>query len=419
MPKAPVLEKANKQPTCAEDADEDVWEEVPEKRLRFVDVLSEIPNGDASNATELCLPGRGFTDIDSLESCRSLKKLELRDNYVAELDFLEMSHELCWLGLAKNRLERISGLNNLSYLAVLDLSDNRIARLEGLSGLAGLKALIAARNHISKVEGLSPKKNPLLETLVLSHNRISECNLAPFPGLKKVSMAHNKLHAFPGMATLPQLMELRLNGNSITALSRDIARQPKLSILDVGNNLLQSVESLEPLRGLLWLKSFNFFGNSIASDVEKEPLQALMASLPALEILNNRRRAEAGEKNAKKKHRGRRKNNSWNDSSQEVTNFPSRAVGKTMRKSDKSLEFSHTKSKVKRIVSPDGTVSKRIVRSDGIVWKFENTKTPKKTKKRKTLADMSSRTESVTSVIACEKDAPAKRKKKIAKKRSQ
>ena len=46
----------------------------PQKRLRFVDVLPELPNGDAEAATELAMPSRGFTEAESLESCRNLRK---------------------------------------------------------------------------------------------------------------------------------------------------------------------------------------------------------------------------------------------------------------------------------------------------------------------------------------------------------
>jgi hypothetical protein len=278
---------------------------MPKKRLRFVDVISELPNGDADAAKELSLHGRGYTEVESLESCRSLRKLELKENYLSDMGFLDMNHELCWLGVAKNRLERISGLTNLTSLAVLDLSDNRIARLDGLSGLCGLKALIVARNRISRVEGLSPKRNPLLETLVFSHNLISECNLAPFPALKKLSLAQNKLHAFPGLATLPNLVELRLNGNRITSLSSAVAKQPRLSILDIGNNLFEKADSLEPLRGLLWMKSINLLGNAVSSDLESQPMQGLLSSLQRLEIVNNRRLPDAERAN-KKGRRSRR-----------------------------------------------------------------------------------------------------------------
>ena len=51
-------------------------------------------------------------------------------------------------------------------------------RLDGLQNLQALKALIAARNRIALLDGISPKKNPLLETIVLSHNQLESVSLA-------------------------------------------------------------------------------------------------------------------------------------------------------------------------------------------------------------------------------------------------
>lgn len=288
----------------ADAADDDSCSEEPHKQrhFRFVDVLTEVPNGDAASAKELLLEDRLLTSIETLESCRSLKKLELRGNLLGKLDFLDMNHELCWLGLAKNRFRRLSHLDNLRALAVLDISDNRIVKLDGLSGLVELKALIAVRNRIVRIEGLSPKKNPKLETLVLSHNQISECSLMKFAKLRKLSLGHNKLHGFPQLAELPSLAELRLNSNKLISVDSCVATLQHLSILDVGNNLVTKLSALEPLRGLLRLKSLSVLGNAVAEHMETQEMCALLASLPKLEIVNNKRLVG---KSQKKRRQGR------------------------------------------------------------------------------------------------------------------
>jgi len=218
---------------------------------------------------------------------------------IRKLSFVEMNHALCWLGLASNRLARLAHLQNLSSLAVLDVSNNRIARLDGLAGLSSLKALIATRNRITYIHGLTPTTHPALETLVLSHNLLKECSLAGFPSLKKLSVAHNDLHAFPQLSRLPALAELRLSGNKMTSVSKSVASLPRLGILDIGSNLITQPQGFEPLRGLLWLKSLTIQGNGAVS-TEATEVQELLASLPRLEIVNNRRQAG---KSQKKRHR--------------------------------------------------------------------------------------------------------------------
>lgn len=286
---------------ASDAADSDRDEPPPKKKhFRFVDVLTEVPDGDASNATELLLTERGLTSVETLEAMKNLKKLELRGNYLSSLAFLEMSHGLCWLGMAKNHLRKITHLQNLSSLAVLDISDNRITRLEGLSGLSSLKALIAARNRIRRIEGLSPKQNPALETLVLSHNQISECSVVNYRALRKLSVAHNQLHAFPKLSRLPALAELRLNGNRICSVTADVAALNNLSILDIGNNLIVEQKGFEALKGLLWLKSLTLQGNAAAD--KASTMEAIVGSLPRLEIVNNKRQAGAAQGKRRHKH---------------------------------------------------------------------------------------------------------------------
>ncbi|CAE6970756.1 inlA [Symbiodinium natans] len=260
------------------------------KHFRFTDAWL------VCNWKELLLADRRLTSIDSLESFKNLKKVELRG-------FLEMSHSLCWLGLAKNRLRKISGLGNLSSLAVLDLSDNRVSRLVGLEALQGLKALIATRNRIVILDGLSPKKNPLLETLILSHNQIEQCALVGFKNLKKISLAHNQLHAFPTLKKLPVLSELRLNGNKLLAISPAVASLPHLSTLDVGNNLIKQASGFDALRGLLWLTNLNVRGNLSEGDELPDQVRQIVASLQRLEILNGKRQSGKARKRRRQNDR--------------------------------------------------------------------------------------------------------------------
>eukprot|EP00927_Polykrikos_kofoidii_P080855 TRINITY_DN77847_c0_g1_i1.p1 TRINITY_DN77847_c0_g1~~TRINITY_DN77847_c0_g1_i1.p1 ORF type:complete len:490 (-),score=69.29 TRINITY_DN77847_c0_g1_i1:45-1514(-) len=279
----------------------DSGEPCERRHLRFVDVLTEVPNGDAANATELLLNDRGLTSLDSLEQCPNMKKLELRGNFLAKtLSFLEMNHRLCWLNLAKNRLKRISHLNNLSSLAVLDISDNRIARLDGLAGLKELKALIAVRNRITRIEGLSPATNPKLETLVFSDNKITECTIKNFPFLRKLSLSHNQLKVFPRLENLQQLSELRLNSNKLVTVDKCVALLPRVSILDIGNNLVTATTALEPLKSLRLLHSLNLKGNKVADDMDAEAVRSLLASMTKLEIINHKRESTPKAKKKRK-----------------------------------------------------------------------------------------------------------------------
>lgn len=275
--------------SCDSDSSSGNDEPMQKNRFRFVDVLTEVPNGDAAAAKELCLIDRGITSIESLETCKNMKKLELRGNGLHKLSFLEMNHELCWLGVACNRIRHIKYLQNLACLAVLDLSDNKLARLDGLTGLPALKSLIAARNRLTRVDGILPSKNPVLEMLILPHNFIQECSLSGFKQLRKFSLSHNCLRSFPKLKALPALSEIRLNSNKIMCIPPDVKELPTLTTLDIGNNCVTELRNLVSLRGLLKIESLNLQGNQVAVDMKEEQLLALLATMPKLEIVNNRR----------------------------------------------------------------------------------------------------------------------------------
>lgn len=112
--------------------------------------------------------------------------------------------------------------------------------------------------------------------------------MSGFRQLKKLSLGHNQLHAFPTLKDLPELAELRVNGNKFSTVGACVSFLPKLSILDVGNNSIVDPKGLEPLRGLLKLKSLSVRGNAAASDCESGPVKALLASFQSLEILNDK-----------------------------------------------------------------------------------------------------------------------------------
>ena len=61
---------------------------------------------------------------------------------------------------------------------------------------------------------------------------------------------HNKLREFPPVFHLPSLKELNLNGNKISSIPDAISQLTHLTLLDIGNNLIENVESLTILSSL-------------------------------------------------------------------------------------------------------------------------------------------------------------------------
>jgi len=252
--------------------------------LKAIHLSSEVPNGDISNAKELIYSNKELAKIESLESFRSLQKLDMSKNQLKSLDFIEMNHELKWFSIANNRIRRLEFLSNLKNLVVLNVGFNNIIDLGGsgsasmIGSLHSLRNLILNDNQLTSITGIDPKNHPELQALVLSQNKLGpEVTVRGFKKLNKLSLAKNELTYFPKLQELPELSELKLNANKIMTLPEEIQFLPHLAILDLGNNPLTSVE---PLKQNLKLKNLNVKGS---------PLEDQELGLHRLEILNFKR----------------------------------------------------------------------------------------------------------------------------------
>lgn len=74
-----------------------------------------------------------------------------------------------------------------------------------------MNALILNNNLLRKVEDL--KALPHLNTLVLSHNKLTKLSLEGLANLTQLSLSHNQLEALPDLTACPLLKQLRLNDN--------------------------------------------------------------------------------------------------------------------------------------------------------------------------------------------------------------
>lgn len=149
------------------------------------------------------------------------------------------------------------------------MSNNQIVRISipNLAKLSALNALILNHNQIASLERDTFSSLKQLNTLVLSHNKlplIPDGMLVNMTNLKKLSLAHNGLKAFP-VGLPPNLQELRLNDNKIPTPSTKPSFPISLTLLDVGNNLLNSLEPAlgTALGDLPNLVNLNLKGNAV------------------------------------------------------------------------------------------------------------------------------------------------------------
>jgi Leucine-rich repeat (LRR) protein len=131
----------------------------------------------------------------------------------------------------------------LCELVELDLSHNALGELPpGLSAMRTLKKLLLGRNRLSVLpRDLLERPPPLIE-VDISENRLRE--LAFHVGtVHTLQLANNQLQALD-LRGAASLQELSAPYNSLGDVPSGLARLPRLSTIDVGNNKITSLEAL-------------------------------------------------------------------------------------------------------------------------------------------------------------------------------
>ncbi|XP_063230366.1 leucine-rich repeat-containing protein 40-like [Bacillus rossius redtenbacheri] len=262
------------------------------------------PLGELRRLEVLLLQGNRLPAAPELQGCACLRELHLQGNriVVLEAETLESVRQLKVLSLADNELASLpEEVFLLQHLVRLDLSNNALATLPRCLGfLPHLQSLRVEGNPLRAVRsdvvqcgtarlmrflretaagpgdclGVAgegwPSDSPAFpdrytmrtcQALSLAARELSAVPESVFQealeaGVKLVDLSKNCLHQVPpGLALLgPQLVELNLGCNALTAVPRELARCCSLQYLNLERNQLSSLPeelgSLDRLREL-------------------------------------------------------------------------------------------------------------------------------------------------------------------------
>lgn len=156
-------------------------------------------------------------------------------------------------------------LRYLPELRTLNIGYNpKIGHLEShiVKGKLGkLQALVCNECGFKSVSFIKFCTN--LNTLILSGNQLTvfpTSNDFSLHTLTKLSLSKNNLTQIPNLTVCVNLQELRINNNEISTISDSITIAPKLKILDISNNKIDSWESVEYLLKLQLLTNLSLNG---------------------------------------------------------------------------------------------------------------------------------------------------------------
>ncbi|KAF8909016.1 hypothetical protein CPB84DRAFT_1766683 [Gymnopilus junonius] len=210
-----------------------------------------------------------------LESVARLKE------FLPRLDALNLNqNELAWLSgvpgsvrtlsVANNCLTGITSYSHLLNLENLDISNNEVESLRQLECLRRLRELKADANKIMSADGL--QKMDVLAKLSLQGNAIKTIDFAQYrwPRLEMLNLSNNRLDSMQGVSSLQSLVALHADMNSLSELGVDEA-MPRLRILRVSGNRLQNLD----VGGMPNLRTLYADNNGLASLAKVDRLTKL------------------------------------------------------------------------------------------------------------------------------------------------
>jgi len=187
-----------------------VRREVFEKRYNAETLTAD----DVKNISQVVGKGKGIKNLEGLQHCKALMKLDLENNEIADLTPIGDLKLLQSIDLSTNKIESIEPLAGLVQSQYLQLSKNGIVEIGALRGMTNLRSLYASENKIKYMEPISGLRK--MWTLHVSGNPIEDlASISQLTGLDSISLKGCGIKSLDFTKTLkPNL--LVLNDNPIS-----------------------------------------------------------------------------------------------------------------------------------------------------------------------------------------------------------
>ena len=169
-----------------------VRREVFEKRYNSDPITAD----DVKNISQVVAKGKGIKNLEGLQHCKALMKLDLEKNEITELAPIRELKLLQSVDLASNKIQSLEPLSQLTAIQYLHIANNAIEDIGPLRGMIKLQSLYAAGNKIKKLE--------------------------PIFGLKKLwsmDVSGSPVEDLDGVSELRGLQTINLKGCNIKGLS--------------------------------------------------------------------------------------------------------------------------------------------------------------------------------------------------------
>lgn len=168
------------------------------------------------SALSLSLSHNQISDISSLGNYSAVDELTITmaNNHISDIAVLEGLTNLIALYLNRNNISDISPLTGMTKLSKLDLWGNDISDVSVIAELTALTWLELEQNNVSDITALA--NLPRLRRVLLSYNQIAVVpDLSGMASLEYLDLRYNQITDDSFLDTLPETVEVRLEGNPI------------------------------------------------------------------------------------------------------------------------------------------------------------------------------------------------------------
>lgn len=238
--------------------------------------LGQLTDANFAALTTLDLQGMEISDISSLSSLTSMRRLILSGTQVSDLGALRGLSDLTRLDIRDTPVADVAPLSSLVNLEFLDLGATQLSDMGPLGGLMQLNYLYVWRTEVSDLAPLRGLNR--LTRLFVSGTRVSDVSpLSGLTDLQALSLSDTNVSDIGPLSGLAKLEILNLRGTQVS----DVGPLSELTNIEHLDLERTQVSDVRPLHGLPRLRSLDLTDTPVSD----EQSVALRTALPNLEII--------------------------------------------------------------------------------------------------------------------------------------
>jgi len=186
---------------------------------------------------------------------KNLEHLIINNIPFQNTDFISQLSNLRALNLSSCRLTELNLSDPVSKVTCLNLDNNILTNTAFLAWFPNIKSVCAKRNHIERLD--IHTNHPYLMTMDFSYNRIDNVSIVfDLPEMNRMNLEHNNFDVFPGIFKhMPMLETLNLGTNQLSELP-DMSL-PYLQNLNLSSNSLRHISGIDHFEALRLLNLSN------------------------------------------------------------------------------------------------------------------------------------------------------------------